>query len=914
MGIFTVGSQDPFVSEIFWQDFAATLNGIPASYVEVAYAAQGGSIFNTATYYDALTPPELQKLVSQNKNVSFLNGCKKSQLLATTGSLTQRLANHTCITEKNILSFDADCKDFIPNWSTLSSAEKRAEALQLSQLLLEKQMAHNIPLWVLLYSGNGVHLHFKFKMPLPVEQTYKSLYLSVLGYLQCIFGLPFDKRCSNAARLMRLPLSGNWKDAQNPLQTEVFFHNPEADAAAFLLLFQKKSQLPRQKITGEKQKIREKLTLRETLSFFGYAKFTSWAETPDKILCSSPFTEDKTPSFYFCKERQLFFDFSSGVGGDLFTLIAMLGKIDCKTEFKTVLQYAKKLLGEPIQEMKSQESGAYTLKESGVWFYGYSCDNQDEGIWVSSWIAVSGYTRDVQNQCWGRLLQLRDQDGKEKTWSMSMEYLAGDGLELRKKLFSLGVLLNMNRQERHHLIQYLLTTQCTDRLRSISRIGWLDHSFVFPDAIYGGNQEEKVTFQGVSDHGNFQAKGTLADWQQEIGRYCESNSRLILVLCAAFAPPLLHLTGGENFGLHLVGGSSIGKTIALTVAGSVWGGGKIQGYRSRWKTTINGLEGLAAKHQDALLVLDELGEVSPHDAGAAFYMLANGAGKVRGTKDGGVQEPEEWRLIFLSAGEIDLATHMQSVGERSKAGQEIRMLSIDADAEKGSGLFERLHGFPSAVAFATHLRMQSLCLYGTPIRAFIKKLTEDENIQSKYEEFRLIFQEKWREDLTSGQKNRILERFTLLSFAGKLAQKYGVLPVCEIESALIACYENCKSRLADTCDIESDHILVQVRSFIQRYGITHFPDLAEGSRNIGGGKIFEFRKKNSQGNFDWLIPSEIFKEEVATGCSCRKVCHVLKNAGFLVLHSNQNTHVERLPSLGVVRVYQIQSQILHESE
>lgn len=911
MDIFTVGSQDPFVSERFFQDFSHTLNAVPASYIEIAFAAPGGSEFNQATYYNALTPEELQKLSASSRNVAFLNGCKKNQLLASTGGLTRRVANNACIIEKNILSFDADCKEFIPNWSQLSCEEKRSKARLLGQDLMEKRETHNVPLWCLLYSGNGIHLHFKLQTPLPVDKQYKAFYLSILGYLECIFGIPFDKKCSNAARLMRLPLSSNWKETTNPIKTEVFFYDSAAEAGDFLLPFQKKSQLSLQKIAGEKQKIRDKLTLREILSFFEYAKFTSWTETPDKILCSSPFTEDKTPSFYFCKDRQLFFDFSSDIGGDLFTLIALLGKVDCKTEIKTVLQYAKKILGETAQETKSAESGAYTLKESGVWFYGYSCDSQDEGIWVSSWLTVIGYTRDRQNQSWGRLLQLRDQDGKEKTWSMSMEYLAGDGLELRKKLLSLGVLLNMNRQERHHLLQYLLTTKCSDRLRSISRIGWMDQSFVFPDAIYGGNPEEKVTFQSGSDHSNFQTKGTLTDWQEQVGQYCEGNSRLILALCTAFAAPLLHLTGAENFGIHLVGESSIGKTISLTVAGSVWGGGKTQGYRSRWKTTLNGLEGLAAKHQDALLVLDELGEVSPHDAGAASYMLANGAGKVRGTKEGGVQEPEEWRLIFLSAGEIDLATHMQSVGERSKAGQEIRMLSVDADAEKGLGLFENIHAFPSAAAFATHLRMQSLRFYGTPIRAFIERLTEEEDIQSKYEVFRSIFQEKWKGDLCHGQKNRILERFALLSFSGKLAQEYGVLSDFDIEPALTTCYESCKSRIPDSHDIESAQIVTQVRYFLQQFGMTHFPDLADGTR-VPLSKCFGFRKSNAQGTFDWLIPSEIFRAEICKGYNAKTVLKALRKVNMLCSPDEKGTQVERLPIFGKIRVYPIRAEILAE--
>ena len=62
-------------------------------------------------------------------------------------------------------------------------------------------------------------------------------------------------------------------------------------------------------------------------------------------------------------------------------------------------------------------------------------------------------------------------------------------------------------------------------------------------------------------------------------------------LCAAFAAPLLHHTRSESGGYHFVGPSSTGKSTALIVAGSVWGGGGTGGYVRSWRTTANGLEG-----------------------------------------------------------------------------------------------------------------------------------------------------------------------------------------------------------------------------------------------------------------------------------------------------------------------------------
>lgn len=55
------------------------------------------------------------------------------------------------------------------------------------------------------------------------------------------------------------------------------------------------------------------------------------------------------------------------------------------------------------------------------------------------------------------------------------------------------------------------------------------------------------------------------------------------------------------------GDSSSGKTTALKVAASVFGGAS---YLQRWRTTDNALEAIAAQHCDGLLILDELAQVA----------------------------------------------------------------------------------------------------------------------------------------------------------------------------------------------------------------------------------------------------------------------------------------------------------------
>ncbi|WP_164186520.1 DUF927 domain-containing protein, partial [Stenotrophomonas maltophilia] len=108
-------------------------------------------------------------------------------------------------------------------------------------------------------------------------------------------------------------------------------------------------------------------------------------------------------------------------------------------------------------------------------------------------------------------------------------------------------------------------------------------------------------------------------------------SRLVLAVSAMFAGPLLHFTGATGGGFHLVGGSSSGKSTALRVAASVVGPPE---YAREWRSTANGLEGVAVLHNDATLILDELAQIDPKQAGDAAYLLANGNGKSRANRAG----------------------------------------------------------------------------------------------------------------------------------------------------------------------------------------------------------------------------------------------------------------------------------------
>ena len=87
-----------------------------------------------------------------------------------------------------------------------------------------------------------------------------------------------------------------------------------------------------------------------------------------------------------------------------------------------------------------------------------------------------------------------------------------------------------------------------------------------------------------------------------------------------------------------------------------------------------------------------MGSLDARDAGQVVYMLANGEGKARARRDGNTRPPAQWRLLFLSTGEVGITARLNEIGQKAKAGQEVRLAGVPADAGKGMGAFEDLHG------------------------------------------------------------------------------------------------------------------------------------------------------------------------------------------------------------------------------
>lgn len=546
----------------------------------------------------------------------------------------------------------------------------------------------------------------------------------------------------------------------------------------------------------------------------------------------------------------------------------------------------------------------FEINSKGVWF-STPTTNGMQTTFVCAPLYVLAYARDDRNENYSKLLKFSDPDGKEHHWLMPQELLSGDGGEIRKMLLSKGLKIGEDRKAKDLLTRYLLSCDPVDRVRTIDRTGWHGQSYVLPEGPIGKRIGEKVLFLGPQiGQPIFHTAGTLEMWQSRIASRCVGNSRLIFSLSVAFAGPLLGICHEENGGFHLRGASSTGKTTSLYVAASLFGN---KDYIQRWRATANGLEATAKMYNDLLLPLDEMGEISPKDAGEVAYMLGNGTGKARADRTGGARDKAKFRCLFLSTGEISLAQHMLEDGKKAKAGQETRIADIPADVGP-FGVFETLHDCFDGASFANTIMEAARECHGTAGRKYIECLSEDfEEVRTAVDGTIDAFIDKYVPKGSSGQVKRVGRRFGLVAAGGELASSYGITqwePGIAIAAAG-KCFEDWLEHRGDDKNLEEKKILSKIQLFFEMHGDSRFSPWHGESEtktyNRAGFKKFDGEKT------EYFVLEEVFKNEICLGIEWKQAAKLLVLKGYLKPSTDgKSTRSESLPGMGQVRCYRFE--------
>lgn len=208
-------------------------------------------------------------------------------------------------------------------------------------------------------------------------------------------------------------------------------------------------------------------------------------------------------------------------------------------------------------------------------------------------------------------------------------------------------------------------------IRSVGRLGWTAFGFspYVKDLIFDGMEQYRQAFQAVRQ------SGTLEAWVDAVKPVrTGKNTAARAMLAASFASALIEPLHALPFICHgWSNASSIGKTVLLMACGSVWANPSMGEYIKTFNSTSVGLEMIAGFYGAMPVCLDEL-ELKGNkrqDFDTMIYQYCQGAGKIRGAKNGGLQRVATWRNCAISTGEEPLTS------ASSKAGAINRVLDLN---------------------------------------------------------------------------------------------------------------------------------------------------------------------------------------------------------------------------------------------
>ncbi|WP_352310187.1 DUF927 domain-containing protein [Psychrobacter sp. W2-37-MNA-CIBAN-0211] len=530
---------------------------------------------------------------------------------------------------------------------------------------------------------------------------------------------------------------------------------------------------------------------------------------------------------------------------------------------------------------------------------------------VCSPIEVIAKTRDTSSGTWGRLPQWRDDDSVLHQWSMPLSLLQGDAREYRRELASQGLNITTNPKQRSYLDTYIQNYPIHKRALCVDELGWHYKQYILPDRAIGSDGKQLIVYQSANSiNSTLTQQGELAQWRDKLCKPLAEQSRFVFSIACAFAGQLLELLEYDGGGFHLLGSSSMGKSLSLKLAASVWG--NPDRYVKTWRSTDNALEGTASEHNDSFLPLDEISECDPKIVGKTVYMLANGQGKGRSTTTGHNRIAKTWRIIFLSNGEESLQNFMAQAGQKTNAGIEVRVAHIEADAGKGLKTFDSLVLAKTSEAQADRIKELSHAYYGSAGIAWLEHITSDKaattaNAGQLVSDFMNQYS-----DLTA-QAHRVAKRFAIVAAAGEIATQAGITgwQAGQATTAVMTCLDNWLDNYGRDGEHEQRQIIDHIKAFIEQHGSSRFQPC-----HIHTYQDFEPKINNRVGyhNYDtgeYYFSTSTF-DDVCSPFSKSKVLQVLDEAGLLnVTESNRKTCKVALPfKKNRQRVYAVKSEVL----
>lgn len=548
-------------------------------------------------------------------------------------------------------------------------------------------------------------------------------------------------------------------------------------------------------------------------------------------------------------------------------------------------------------------------KRNGVYFIDQSEEKTE--TWLCDPLHVLAQTRDAGQSNWGRLLEWTDADGHRHQWACPAELLQStDQSEFRRILASGGLVISTNSKARKLLCDYVLGHRVDVKARCVDKIGWHGGRYVLPSSAIGDGGGDLLVYQGAN-LSDFSTSGSLEDWRTSVPEMAQGNSRIVFSISCAFAGVLVEMAGESGGGFQFTGETSKGKTSTMIdPAASVWG--HPEQFAKKWRATVNGLEAICLARNHNIMILDDLGQIEPQDAGQAAYLIANGQARARMSRDTSARHTPTWKTLLLSSGEIDLSRHIESAGKKAKGGQIARLPSIPADTGSGWYAIEDLRGCIDGREFSGKIKALARKYHGTAGLQFLQELTNEfQTIEAEIkQQIEKVVSLLKLEPGHAPEVGRIAQRFALVAYAGELATRYGITGWRQGEaiSATIKCFNAWRETSGGSIGHDEKALLNQVSAYLQAYGASRFPrhdiasdELAKIPLKAGYTRIEDERTQ-------FLVESGAFRNELCKGFDQKFAVKVLSDRGWLIRGTDRAQQKPRIQALNKsIHVYVIDS-------
>ena len=276
------------------------------------------------------------------------------------------------------------------------------------------------------------------------------------------------------------------------------------------------------------------------------------------------------------------------------------------------------------------------------------------------------------------------------------------------KLSDFGI--SVTSENAKHLVKYLaeienLNKDLIKTNISTSKLGWIGDDVLMPYSDQYEFDNDKDVPDVVEKFGE---SGKLEDWIEFFKERRKYNSISRIVMAGAVASILLKRIKQSGFTLHIWGTSEYGKTVACMVGQSIFGNPEQnagKGIGINFNFTSAGLEYRLGAYNNIPLFINEMQhQKDAKDYDKILFLVAEGKGKSKSTKNGGIARDNYWNNIVITNGEKNI------IKTNSNAGAYNRCISLEIKSHSYENLNE--------VADFTKEN------YGTVIREILKHIND----------------------------------------------------------------------------------------------------------------------------------------------------------------------------------------------